>query len=118
LFKRYPRRILRKDFSKIISKGIKRKCKNSYASGISKGQALRVCYKKIFLFRYAAKSIFSCKTLTNALRFAFRKAFLFISLFLFFSFGEKILLFLVCSKAYFYVSKRQNNAKQSTRNQI
>jgi hypothetical protein len=37
---------------------------------------------------------------------------------LFFSFGEKILLFLVCSKAYFYVSKRQNNAKQSTRNQI
>lgn len=45
----------------IIPKEIKSECKNNYASGISKGQALRVAFKKIFLFRYASKSIFLSK---------------------------------------------------------
>lgn len=53
----------------IPPKEIKRECKNNYVSGISKGQALRVAFKKIFLFRFASKSIFFEQTLTNTLHF-------------------------------------------------
>lgn len=42
----------------LFGRQIKRECKNNYVPGVSKGQALRVAFKKIFLLRSASKSIF------------------------------------------------------------